>query len=78
MDYYPTEASEASKLCSDHVPLPFAINTTQALGLKEIHLSDRFLIPYREGYALLCFPFLVWAPHVLTPHCARWWMFRPF
>ena len=50
MDYYPIESSEYRNFCSDYVPLPFAINTTQALGLKEIHLSDRFIMPHKEGY----------------------------
>lgn len=49
MDYYPLESPEYSNFCSDYVPLPFAINTTQALGLKEIHLSDRFIMPHKEG-----------------------------
>jgi hypothetical protein len=50
MDYYPLESPEYRNFCSDYVPLPFAINTTQALGLKEIHLSDRFIMPHKEGY----------------------------
>lgn len=35
--------------CGDYVSLPFAVNTTQVLGLKEIHIQDRFLIPDRKS-----------------------------
>lgn len=54
LDFLPLQSAEAEKFCGDYVPLPFALNTTQALGLKEIHLSDRFLVPQNgASYASL-------------------------